>query len=105
VQHIAGSENDCLAALRVKSQWESLLGLDDSGEGSVFDAGSLASKQALYGTCGKVRRDSKEDRVLWWRCTLRRWARGVKRRYHRHRSEVPRVWVDKYYPVREIDDP
>lgn len=100
VAHIAGTEGDRLSALRVKSQWEELLGLPLSGDDNVLEAGTKESREALTGkSCWKGHGKAH----TWWRRVLRR-VPGAKRwlRRRRRSAEKPRVWVDSYYPVRSF---
>lgn len=84
VTHIAGTDSDRLSALRVKDQWEGLLGLKRSGGGRVFESGSWESRRFLIGG------GRGKGRGGWMR-KLRKWVRWGK-------TEKARVWIDTYYP-------
>ncbi|GAA5983728.1 hypothetical protein JCM11641_001732 [Rhodosporidiobolus odoratus] len=47
--HVAGTSGDRKIALLLKEQWEGLLGLEKSGEGKVYDAGTDEDHYALTG--------------------------------------------------------
>lgn len=97
VSHVAGTEGDRLSALRVKDQWEELLGLPLSGpDANVLESGTEESREALQG-----KRYHHHGYAPRWRLGKRRWFRklfGNKRRGIWGRQK-PRVWVDTYYPV------
>ena len=100
--HVAGTEGDRLSALRVKEQWEELLGIEKSREGRVFDAGTKQDRRALMGTgCkGHGRR---------WRIIIKRIKRffffffSESRKHPRPHPHpllsTPRVWISSYYPL------
>ncbi|GAA5890619.1 hypothetical protein JCM16303_006676 [Sporobolomyces ruberrimus] len=121
--HIAGTEGDRLSALRVKSQWERLLGIPETGpEENVFDAGTLQDRQALMGE-PHDRRDRRNGRCRGarWRMMNRFYSklerfirstfsstshghhRSHQHDHHRHPHHhpslsKPRVWISTYYP-------
>ncbi|KAK4056363.1 Vacuolar protein sorting-associated protein 70 [Microbotryomycetes sp. JL221] len=86
--HIAGTDQDRQSALRVKAQWESLLGLKQSKpDANVYEAGSEESRRALTGegyTVGGSRLDKRRGKAV--------------SKSSRHFAK-PRVWVDTYWPL------
>ncbi|CEQ41136.1 SPOSA6832_02828 [Sporobolomyces salmonicolor] len=108
--HIAGTEGDRLSALRVKSQWEELLGVPQSGDKQVFDAGTKEDKEALIGPEHPHRhrhrhhhRHHRGKRSLA-RHAYRRFKRLLhhvlpfSRPAHSH-SSTSRVWISTYYSL------
>jgi len=99
--HVAGTEGDRLSALRVKEQWEELLGIEKSREGRVFDAGTEQDRRALMGHSighGGCRKGG----------LMRKIRRFIQRRFssHKHHSKhphpslsTPRAWISTYYPL------
>jgi N-acetylated-alpha-linked acidic dipeptidase len=87
--HIAGLEGDRLSALRVKSQWEELLGLKVTDEATnIFEAGTVESRDALMGKSWKGKCKGRKGRMnRWWNG-----HKGVE-------SPKPRVWIDTYFPM------
>ncbi|GAA5902456.1 M28 family metallopeptidase [Sporobolomyces salmoneus] len=117
--HIAGTEGDYKSALRVKNQWEELLGLEQTGEKeNLFDAGTKEDREALMGKPHEHRRGGCHGRGRrgHWRMKTRKWVRKLRRfflssslshshhysRKHHHHGHslpsTPRVWISTYYP-------
>ncbi|KAL8280525.1 hypothetical protein RQP46_007173 [Phenoliferia psychrophenolica] len=103
VAHIAGTEGDRLSALRVKSQWEELLGVPASGpDGNVFESGTTESREALMGKRKCSGKGGKGHRARKWGAIKKRWFKklfGMRRRGHWGAPKKPTVWVDTYYPL------
>ncbi|GAA5908411.1 hypothetical protein JCM5296_005925 [Sporobolomyces johnsonii] len=108
--HVAGTEGDRLSALRVKSQWEDLLGVPQSGDKQVFDAGTKEDKEALMGPEHPRRRHhhrhhhhgkrSLARRAYWRFKRLLRRVLPFSRPAHGHLSRSsPRVWISTYYSL------
>ncbi|GAA5941163.1 M28 family metallopeptidase [Sporobolomyces koalae] len=93
--HIAGTEGDRKSALRVKYQWEQLLGVPHTPENAnVFDAGTPQDRRALT---GKTHRCHKWARRILDR--VKTLARRSRREHHIDSAAPARVWISTYYPL------
>ncbi|GAA5842122.1 hypothetical protein JCM11251_006531 [Rhodosporidiobolus azoricus] len=124
--HVAGTAADKIVALLVKSQWESMLGVEQSGdEKNVWDAGTKEDYEALTGEKKKKKDGKRKHRHRHGHGhgglvrQMKRSARHVLesaglrvpsflahhgRKHGRHPPHPPapvkpRIWTSRYYPL------
>ncbi|KAK4703801.1 N-acetylated-alpha-linked acidic dipeptidase, partial [Phenoliferia sp. Uapishka_3] len=95
VTHVAGTEGDRLSALRVKSQWEQLLGLRISApDENVLESGTKESQEALMGKkCSGGKGHWRFSKRWWWK------KLGLSSGHAPWEVKKPTVWVDTYHPL------